>query len=359
MGKNWLKELVLYSMYLIVCSSTLLQARSIHRMQNQSTTPYIEVYWRDDPPKKKHRLYSNNLEDWAIFGRCDLCYLMAHQLPELITYRYEPEKTISRSTLNKEIEEFVRLLLKEVSRQRTIGHFKILKDNDFNFKRHCGVIIAKHLTFPIVIKVFRETPDTLVKPFSKGFIPSLFFNLAGGGTRYFMGFTRIKNLEEINAKIASDPRWKDRLTGPRKWFWIPQDGEWFTVVGHNLGTEEIKQADYPSLYCIVCDEIKGLRPLTISNSEDRALALDLANFIGNRIDPNISNYMIEINTQKIAFIDTEHFASLVGLSEEVTFESYVTWYTKLANHYFEKVLFRTKKERLADQRKPLSPTLQL
>ena len=361
--KNVLSFLILF--FLIfpgVLHFSPLDGRSIHRLQRTKDVPFIEVFWKTDDPSRpnKHRfLYHASFESWAIFGRFNLPNLLKHQLPPIIHYRYEPEKTVTRERLNRELNQLVNEVGEEVSRQREIGNFIILKDNDFNFKRHCGILIAKHKTYPFVVKLFRETPDTLVRPFSKGIIPCLFFDVAGGGSRFFMGGTRIPNAEAIKARIAQSPYWSNRLTVPRKWFWMPEHGDEMTVVGHRMGPEQTQSADYPSVYCIVCDAIKSERTLTIAHSSDRAVANELTNFIGNRIDPNISNYLVEEGTGKIALIDTEHFASIVGLTEELKFKSYGTWYVSLANHYFEKVIWRNKQERINDRRKPLPETLRV
>lgn len=339
--------------FLIV--GTSIQAdRSIHHPSHG--IPRIEVRWAQESPItgkkqengdgtiKTHQLSSSFLEEWAIFERFDLSFHLQNQLPEEVSYRNAPTKNVSRETLETLVEEFVKKLLKKKKCLDTFTDFTILKDDDFNYKRGCGIIIVKFKSYPFVLKLLRETPETFVNPYSKGFVPIFLFTLGGGINRFLSSFTRIPNLHAINEKIAADPRWSSTVSAPRKWFWIPKDARWFTVTGFNFRETPLTKA-FPSTYGIICDEIVAERTLSISSKADRKLALDLSHFIGNRIDPHICNFMVEKDTGKIVFIDTEHFASIVGLKEPLYFNSYTTWYLKLSNSCLKKTMFRNKETR--------------
>lgn len=342
---------------------SILPNRSIHR--RDKTKPYLEVFWSaessnaNNPNQKHYYLKSVFIAPW-VFDRFNRQFHLDHQLPDTVTFRYEPDKSTTREKLSEQIEGFVKELLSVRKKStRAFSHFKVLKDSDFNYKQGCGIIIAKFKHYPFVIKLVRETPKTFVSPFSKGIIPSLFFTIGGGSNRFLTGLTRIPNLYQIQEMINADPYWSKIVSAPRKWFWIPPNVKWFTIRGYNLSTDGVRSADFPSIYAIVCDEIIAERTLSISNKKDRKLALKFTNFLGNRLDPHICNYMVEAGTGKLVFIDTEHFATVVGLREPLVFESYARWYIKLANHYVKHALFRDKKKRREEQYGPTPPALKI
>lgn len=345
---------VLYLTSLLLTPTTTLSDRSVHHPTKNIQR--IEVRWSEtspltgerqdngEAPLQTHQLTSSFLEEWAIFHRFDLKFHLENQLPEKIAYRNHPEKTVARQELNRLMNGFITELLKKKRSSDNFTNFKILKDDDFNYKRGCGIIIVKFKDYPFVLKLLRETPETFVKPFSKGIVPIFIFASGGGINRFLSGFTRIPNLHVITQKIAADPRWAPIVSAPRKWFWTPEHVNWFTITGFNFRPTPIT-ATFPSTYGIVCDEIVAERTLCISNKADRRLALDLAHFIGDRIDSHICNFMIEKETGKIVFIDTEHFASMVGLKEPLEFKSYTMWYLKLSNNCLKRALFRSRETR--------------
>lgn len=339
--RYWIPLILLFTL-----TTDLFSDRSVHHPTSER--PQITVSWADSPSDNPGatppKLESDFLEEWAIFGIFNLKFHLDHQLPADVTYRNEPEKSVSRATIDYLIENFLSELLKKKKSPESFTDFKILKDNDFNYKRGCGIIIVKFKKYPLVLKLLRETPETFVAPYSKGFVPTFLFTLGGGINRFLAGFTRIPNLAAISEKIAADPRWAPIVSAPRKWFWIPQRVRWFTIRGDNFGPKPLT-AKFPSIYGIICDEIVAERTLQISRKADRLLALDLAHFIGDRMDPHICNFMVEKGTGKIVFIDTEHFASIVGLKEPLEFKSYSAWYLKLSNNCLKKAFLRSKAER--------------
>ncbi|HBL98767.1 TPA: hypothetical protein DDZ86_03935 [Candidatus Dependentiae bacterium] len=334
-----------------------LVGRWIHRIKATPLIPSIETFWSNTPDKAHYTLSNTCLRAWALFYRFDKELLMKEQLPKNLSFRYSTE-TVDSAILSSQMQELIQELLTIREHPKDFAHFKILKDNDFNYLRSCGVIILKFKDYPFVVKLFRETPETFVEPFGKGLLPDLFWGMGGGMTRFLAGFTRIRNKDAVEAKLKESPKWANQISLPRKWFWIPPNVPWFTVIGHNLNSHEL-MIEYPSLYCIVCDEMKSEREFSISNEEDRKTALELSNFLGNRLDPHICNFFIEKGTGKIALVDTEHFASMLGLEEEIHFKSYTDWIIKLARKCLRGSLFRNKKERLDTLTSPIPANLVL
>lgn len=382
----------------MLCIGFYLDAnRSIHRPEDP-TLPQITVFWSDEPDGKKSILQSYYLEEWAVFGRYNKEFLDAHRLPEKISYRYStqaknpgveqnttpdtqsaentesadntllilesgadtPSKdAVDSKIISDLIEECVEEIFKiyKKPKDKKFKHFKILKDRNFNYKMNAGLIILKCNDHPFVVKLFIDNPRSFTKPYSKGTETSFFFIMGGGMNRYLAGFTRISNLCALQEKIAADPYWSEHLTLPRKWYWTPKNVRHFTVEGKNLGTEKEQSQSYPSVYAIICDEIITDYQFNTFKSEDRETVRQIAQFCGNRIDPHIYNFFIEKNTGKIAIIDTEHFASIVGLKEPLSFDSNFEWYCTLANRCLKNTLFKSKKTRKDIQKQATSSAL--
>lgn len=332
--------------------------RSIHRPEDPEL-PQITVFWSDDPQGKTSILQSYYLEEWAIFGRYNEPLLDSYRLPQTISYRNEPSKEIPSETLSSLIEECITEIFKiyRKPKEKEFKHFKILKDRNFNYKMHAGLMILKFKNYPFVVKLFIDNPGSFTRPYSKGTETSFFFIMGGGMNRYLAGFTRIPNLRIMEEKFANDPQWANRITLPRKWYWTPRDVRHFTVEGKNVGNKTLQSQSYPSVYGIICDEIAMERQLNTFYSEDRAIVREITQFLGNTIDPHIYNFFIEKGTGKIAIIDTEHFASMIGLKEDVPFISNLQWYATLANKGAKSTLFKSKKMRKETQKQPLAKTL--
>lgn len=349
------RRCIIFLFFILLSVEQSILTRSIHRTVEKM--PSIEAFWSDEPLGKHFSLSKPWLEEWAIFGRYDPLSLEQHKLPKTISYRHDPQKEVSRDILCTQIEALIKEILENKEKKSHFTHFKVLKDSDFNYVHGSGVLIAKFIDYPFVIKLFRETPETFTSPYSKGFVPSTFSIMGNGINRFLAGFTRPKNLDAINKKIAESPRWAGKVSTPRKWYWTPTNVRNFTVIGHNLGTQETKSITYPSIYCIICDEMHSIRELSLKNPEDRALALELSNFIGNRIDPHICNFMIEKETGNIAFVDTEHFASIVGLDEPLTFKNYTHYFMSLAEKCLSDAFFTSRRTRLEHQKRIIPQNL--
>lgn len=324
-----------------------LAQRSIHRPYHPEAT--LVTYWKDDP-SKKWRLRDWHLEPYPVFHSFDRAFFEEHQLPEgPIPFRYGPECAVCGSTLMQLAEEFAAELMSHNRKKSTYKNVTILKKRDFNPITACGLIIARFNDYPFVIKLFIESPQMFVKPFSKGIEPCFIYILGGGINRYLSGFVRLKNLEKINDMIQASPKWRDRVDTPRKWFWQPQNNRWFIVEGHHMGKNGFETMEVPSVYGIICDAIDVERPLSIGVAEDRHIGMDLARYLGNRIDPHIPNLVFERWTGKVVIIDTEHFALQVGLKRKTDWKSYGSYFGKLMQKCMQNKYGKSKVERRALQ----------
>lgn len=355
-----INHLTLCSCFMLCAGLYLNANRSIHR-PHDPCLPEITTFWTDDPQGKKSTLQSYYLEEWALFNRYDETLLNNNRLPEKVSYRYEPTQEVSATTLSATIEACIKEIFKIYKKPKVkeFKDFTILKDRNFNYKMHAGLIILKFKNYPFIVKLFIDNPDSFTKPYSKGTETCCFFIMGGGMNRYLAGLTRIPNLYNMQEKVKNDPKWSQKITFPRKWFWTPQNVRYFTVVGKNIGTKPTQSQNYPSIYAIICDEIAMDQPLNAFNAKDRKIVKEVAQFFGNTIDPHVYNFFIEKNTGKIAIIDTEHFASIVGLKEPLSFEGNFQWYTNLANKGIRNTLFKSKKMRKDNQKQPTPSTLLL
>lgn len=300
-----------------------------------SLKPTIVTHY-DDPKAEQYVGRSDYYEPWAHFTRYDEHYLNEHALPNgTIPPRYKQGKPVSGAEIRKRFNEATAEIFKARKRIPFKG-ITILKDRDWNYPHASGLIIFKFNDLPFVIKLYRETPQTYVSPLSKGLEPALFWVMSGGINRYQLGFTRIKNGITVQQMLQQDPVWAHKVTLPREWYLVPDDVPYFIIEGYNMGCDKSFSIRVPSMYAIVCDWIEQERAFLMSNPTDRQTAMDIARILKNRIDPNIKNFIIEKNTGLIAIIDTEHFASVVGLRENIDFRNYWNWYTRLAGEFLKR-----------------------
>jgi len=308
-----------YGIYLILMCIASLHARSVHRPIS-AHPPHIQAYWQETP-ETCYTLYHEHLQYWPLFTRFDYQHMLDNYLPsEEIPYRNEPENSVSGNTFDTQLQECITRIVKGKNRNSHCGDFKIIKDRDFNYKYNAGVIILKSKSHPFIVKLFMETPYTLTKPYSKGIEPCFFFSMTGGSSRFFAGFTRIKNKQYIEERLKQSDIWRDQVTVPRKWFWVPHNIPWISIDAYHLsGPGNHDHTSVPSVYAIVSDAIETKTPYAMFDREHRKIALNLTHYIGeHRLDPHIDNFVIESKTDKIAIIDTEHFASMTGLDDDFT-----------------------------------------
>ncbi len=335
-------------------------SRSIHRPQPEYTQ-YITAHW-DGHSNYKYMLQHKHLTYWPVFTRFDYEHFLENQLPSRdIPYRYDTTRSVHGDTFDTLLQECIQNLTKTTSRFSEIGAFTVIKDRDFNYRYHSGVLVLKCKHHPFIVKLFMENPYTFTKPYSKGIEPCFLFSMTGGISRYLAGFTRIKNKHNIETLVSSSKTWRNHITTPRKWFWMPHDVRWLRINGYHLrgfGTEDT--IALPGVYAVISDAIETEKPYGMFSRSQRKTALDLARFLDkNRLDPHIDNFMIEKGTNRIAIIDTEHFASMTGIRETMTFSSYKSWYLKLSRKCFKDVMLRSKHDRFALLTGDIPTTLQI
>lgn len=338
-------NITIISLLSIFSPNCIIQARSIYRPIDP-LMPEISVKWVGDSHEYILRKY--HLEEYALFKLFDKNYFMQHILPEEpISLRTNPEKSVQR----KQLTDLIDGLLDEIKEgKHTFTHFTILQSKDYNFKKCNGLLIVKFNDYPFVVKLFVESPDSFVSPFDKGFEPIFFFFMAGGVNRHLTGFTRIKNREIIKQRLAKSP-WVNDMDIPRKWHWVPHNSRWIEIRGKNIGNVKERSIQFPGTYCIIADAIEAERNLSLLSGTDKKRAMDLCNFLDIWIDPHMKNFMIEKGTGKFVIVDTEHFPTVVGLREKISFNSYTEWYLYLAGKCWRNAFMQNKHER----RNPVKP----
>ena len=320
----------------------VLNSRSVHR-KIDPLLPSITVSSLKNS-SQTYTLTDSHLRKFPLFEAYNEKYLFSKWLPKTkISYRYEPHKVVKGTKLMELMNE----LVKEVKEGKVkFKNFIVLKKKDFNFETKCGLIILKFKDYPFVVKLFIEHPQSIVRPYSKGLFPMGMF-MVGGSNRHFNGFTRIKNLENLQKQIQACPKWAEKISFPRKWFWIPEDSDWIQVQGKKLANQDLV-GKFPACYAIVADEMKVSKDQSSKTSKQ---VLDLCNCLKFSIDPHFNNFMIEEGTGKIALYDTEHFPTLIGKygSEFRYTQKYPGWYTRLVRKVMKERVFSAKPSRLKRQ----------
>ncbi len=332
---------ILFFLYLIFASGKIFP-RNVHRRLDPKTS-YIIIQEGGD--QRSFILRDSHLREIPLFKTFNSAYCKDHFLPqEPITFRHFESQIVSGKTLNKLIEE----VLKEIQlRKKKLTHFTQLKMRDFNWVSCTGLAILKFNDYPFVLKLFIEKADSFSKPNAKAFQVRGVFTM-GGSIRHLSGFTRVKNAEEATRQIAQNAYWSTKAFVPRKWFWLPANQHWFTITGHNIGNSASQTIKIPGIYGIVTDFIEQDKKIVPSAQE----CLDLCAFLEFIIDPHEVNFFIEKQSKKIAIIDTEHFPSLIGLTQKVKPpRTYTEWYKRLGKHYLKQKLFCLKDERYKRQMK--------
>jgi len=261
-----------------------------------------------------------------------------------MTNRFENNVTLPYDALNDMLET----LIAEVNLEKNLyTHFTLLQNKNFNRKKKCGLIVLKFKDYPFVAKLFMEHPDTLLNPFCKGFENRMFHFMGHGANRHVAGLTRIPNLKRLQKMLQK----KDyHVILPRKWFWLPQDPEWIEVTGYNVIPHKTISMTVPGTYVIIADELK-INPeyQTIPQSKSNKIVMDFCNNVNVIIDPHSNNFIVQRDlddTVIIALVDTEHFPTLVGISEGETFSDHVRWYLSLAWKSVKDLFMTSKQDHL-------------
>ncbi len=308
--------------------------RSPHRPHDPHL-PSI-IVWSSDNPHDRQRLIDGHLKPTPILQSFRHKHFEKHLVPDTgIAYG---DKQITKEKINALIEHF----LDEIKQKKhAYRDFIILKESGFIRQKKCGLIILKFKDYPFVFKFFIENPKSFINPYDKGFEMCNVF-VAGGSFRHALGFTRIKTLSCLKKRIARDEHWRNRVSLPRKWFWLPKDPAWLHIQTHNLGPRTTDHAVMPAIYGVIADELHEDK----EKETDYAELMNLSKFSEHRIDPHAKNFFIEKGTGKIALIDTELFPIIMGYTEKIDGrDSHVAWYLQLAGKYLKSKVGSYKWER--------------
>jgi len=287
------------------------------------------------------------LEQQPIFEIFDRSHFEQHFLPmNKISYQNNPTMSVNGETLKTLIDELVQELKQK---KKKFKNFTLITKKNFNRRAKSGLIILKFNDYPFIVKLFMENPKSFTAPFSKGFETKFFFLMGGGTNRHLLGFTRIRNLDAINARLQKDPYWSKTVYTPRKWFLLPTDSQWIEIVGENIGEHPVQKTVIPGTYAIIADAIDAQRSFSLLSRQDTEISMKLCNFLELMIDPHIDNYLVEKETGKTFLVDTEHFPSFIGLKEKIVFNDYTSWYGFMCWKATKDIFFRTKSTRKAAQ----------
>lgn len=327
--------------------------RSIHRPCDPCM-PMVTL-WSTQKPQLKYTVRDSHIEFYPIFS-FDRASFDRYCLPkDFITYTHEnSEEKLLTSTLNNLIESVV-IEIKNNKKQFT--HFTVIKKKNFSFKKQCGLIILAFKNYPFVLKLFMETPRTFFDYHAKGIEPLCFFYMSGGANRHVTGLTRIKNREYLLQKAAQLPEWAGKIEIPRKWFWLPKQPDWLILEGKNIGEYKTITTKIPSIYAIVADFVHIDNHAPDIFKKQSATVIRLSKDLDLFVDAHRDNFVFQKNSDgsyKIIIVDTEHFPSIVGLKEKISFETYFEWYLALIKKCFFDCYLRTKQQSRIMQRHRLA-----
>lgn len=326
-------------------------ARSIHR-KSDPTVPRLTACWKGS--KRKYVRIDSHYEEYPIFASAIyLDDMIKNHL--LLSNKIIKSKTdsapICSATLNTLLEELVHEVFRK---KRSFKHFSILQDKNFNRRKKCGLLVLKFNDYPLVVKLFIETPKTFINPYGKGFEPIFIHYMSGGTNRHVGGLPRIMNRKHILAWAEKNARWKNHIAIPRKWFWIPKNPMWIELKGNNIGNKHEVTTFLPGTYALVADYINTQEPETDFIDERSQIIMDLCNALDMFVDPHTNNFIIKKHpiTGKpfVTIIDTEHFPTMIGLKEKTFFADHVSWITYMASKCLEDIYFRPKSLRLKAQK---------
>lgn len=328
------------NIFIFLLFTSLISARrNVHRY-SVDNMPSIQVYSSRD--SRIYTLIDNCLRPVPLMRLFDEPHFMKHYWPTGLVH-YKDGSGFVKSTV---IDTLIEGLLDQINRkEKKYTHFDVLKKSGFVFHEQCGLLIVKFKEYPFVLKLFIETPKSFVNPYNKGFEASNFF-IAGGAVRHTLGFTRIKTLHYLQQALSCDERWKNRVSFPRKWFWLPKNPAWLYIRLHNIGTADGTTVKMPAVYAVIADELYK----DFDKSTDYNELMALSKSVEHRIDPHTKNFFIERGTGKIALIDTELFPMILGFNTRINSrDTHIKWYIHLAAKYLDEMALSTKQQRYRRQ----------
>lgn len=320
-----------------------MKARSVLRSVDKKV-PSLTTQW-SRIEGEKYTIIDSHIEEYPLFHLFNKAHFIRHMLPKKgISLG---KTTISHKTLSDLCEN----LLQEVyAKKRTFKDFTVLQRKNFSRKHKCGLLVVKFKEYPFVVKLFMENPKSIVNYWWKGFEPIFFWHMGHGAGRFFTGFPRIRNREEIVRRIQANPFKDIAIHIPRKWFWEPKNNPYIKITGNSIGGKVKIETEVPSVYAIIADAIDlSAETNTISSHQKHNLAMALCNHLGFIIDPHTTNYVFtkDPNLEKlqITIIDTEYCPAMVGLKKKRYFESHFEWYTYLVGKCIKDIFGKNKEER--------------
>lgn len=291
---------------------------------------------------------SNHYKKEPIFTVFDEVFFNENQIPPTGIFTVDGKFMIDSNCIDAMLTD----ILNALKERRPLPHCAVMHDGNFNYSTCCGLLILKLHDYPLVIKLFRETPESFVLPFSKGFEPTTFFFMCGGSNRHIAGLTRIPNRYRMQAFIDSNPYWKEIVRMPRKWYWVPHDREWLRIDGYHIDGAIRLHTEVPATYVIVADYITPEVESKLTDAEKKQLIMDLSTICALHLDPHMKNFIFE--TQKktgkplITIIDTEDQSCMTGLREPMSYNTHIEWYALLTGKFLKNLLFNIKDDPLQE-----------
>lgn len=292
----------------------------------------LHSYARTSAYYKKH----------PIFTVFDKQFFMDHHLPDTGITDTEGLSMLSRAEANQILNDIMQAL---ADHKTLLPHGTVIRDTNFNYTTLCGVIMLKLHHYPLIVKIFRETPHSFVLPFSKGFEPATSFLMSGGSNRHIAGLTRIPNRELLLSLIALHPEWHEIVYIPRKWYWTPDPIEWLYIDGYHLDPKKSHlHTTIPATYAVIADYITVDGNVALIDFEaQKDLIMKLATICSLHLDPNMKNFIIHTkpgsDALRIAIVDTEDHACMTGLTEPITYTTHMEWYLALTGKFLKNTLF--------------------
>ena len=301
---------------------------------------------------------SSHYKKHPIFTVFDYQFFKTHRIPETGITDPQGKPMVNTATLNSLLIEIFTAL----KNHQHLPHCTILHDANFNYTTICGLIMLKLDNYPLVIKLFRETPESFVSPFTKGFEPTTFFFMSGGANRHISGLTRIPNREYLLTLIEADPYWKTIVRIPRKWYWVPEPMEWLRIDGYHVDGIPHLHTEIPATYAVVADYVTMEHTTDLDLEAQKKLIMDLATTCSLHLDPHMKNFVIgtrqnptkpEVGQHRrddatgedgplITIIDTEDHSCMTGLTEPITYTNHMEWYAVLTGKFLKNILFNVK-----------------
>lgn len=297
-------------------------SRSVHRPVHPND-PVLTV--RNSKTGETYKMIDSRLQEYAFFNCYNKKHLEKNLLPDKVNYRYKPDESINGEVLNKKIENFLCELL---SKKKKFQDFEILKCTDFNRKKKSGFIVVRFKDYPFVLKLSIETPKTITDFSLRGVQERAIFCMASS-MRHLAGLTRVRTVEKIKENIDPTNPWYNKLSLPRKWYWLPKNPEYLLITANNLAGKQESYTKIPAIYGVICDEIKLSKKRPPAHE-----CLDFCRKLDFILDPHTINFNYDDITGEITIIDTEYFPILMGAREKYhQAQNYVSWYLGLAGEF--------------------------